>query len=92
MIGQRRLPMFSKNQVYEVSSQGSPVEPSSRSVGRAWRWAESLRISKRMAVGEIPNVVMPCRSMICHNAARIGIIGRAIVNQDRAAEMVIADD
>src|SRR5260370_37404003 len=72
MMGQRRFPTFSKNHGYDVSSHGSPVEPRSRSDGIADCFAESLRINKRMAVGEIPNVVMPCRSMTCHKRPASG--------------------
>src|SRR5437588_8016438 len=50
MIGQRRLPACSKNQLYEVSSQGSPVDPSSRNDDISYFAAESLRINNRTAV------------------------------------------
>src|SRR5437773_5342591 len=66
ITGQRPCPTFSKNHRYDVSSHGSPVEPSRRSE-RICCFGGPLRMSIRIAVGEIPNVVMPWRSTICHS-------------------------
>ena len=71
MIGQRRRPTRSKYQSQEASSQGSPVEPSSRSDSIARQFAADRR-STRMAVGETPKVVMRWRSMISHSRAGVG--------------------
>ena len=58
MMGQRRRPTRSKNHSQDVSSHGSPVDPSSRSDSIGGSSPADL-LSTRMAVGETPNVVMP---------------------------------
>ena len=69
MIGQRRRPTRSKNQSHDVSSQGSPVEPSRRSESIGGSSPADL-LSTRMAVGETPKVVMRWRSIVSQR--RIG--------------------
>ena len=43
-------------------------------------------------MGETPNVVMPWRSIISQSRFGRGIIRRAVVQENRAAEEVIAQD
>jgi len=67
MTGQRPPPMFSKNQRQEVSSHGSPVEPSTRSRDRSWPRGPRpsvTRMRSRTRVGEAANVTTRSRSSV----------------------------
>src|ERR1039458_2916871 len=75
-MGRRPRPTHSKKQGKELSSHGSPVDPNSRSEPRSNPSGPepALRISSRMAVGEIPNVVTLC-SIICQKRSAVGSSG-----------------
>src|ERR1051326_2794192 len=65
MMGQLPPPTRSKYNLQDLSSHGSPVEPSKRSDGIAGSgWSPLIRM--RMAVGETPKVVIPCCAIISH--------------------------
>src|SRR5437868_13150408 len=77
MIGHFFLPIFSKNQVQDSSSQGSPVEPKTRSDAKENpdKNASPAFFNTRTAVGEIPKCVTRCSSTICQSREGFGKSG-----------------
>src|SRR4051794_62257 len=72
ITGQRFWPIDWKYHMYDVSSQGSPVEPRRRRVFIGNLSGVLPRISMRTAVGETPNVVMRCNPIISHRRFAFG--------------------